>query len=121
MKKIHVAAVAVTLALASVFGIVAATRTAGLGAAAHATASGTPGATIAARQQRLDRLEASLRKALADRPPALPAVPSTPAAVAAPAPRVVYHRSAPIVVIKHRAGGEHDGFEAEGGEGGGDD
>jgi hypothetical protein len=107
------------LALASIFGVVAATRTAGLGAAAQTTTSSS--AAIAARQQRLDRVQASLRKALADRPPALPAVPSAPATAAAQAPRVVYHRPAPIVVIKHRAGGEHEGYEAEGHEGGGGD
>jgi hypothetical protein len=119
MKKIHVATVAVLLALASIFGVVAATRTAGLGAAAHAS---TPDAAIVARQQRLDRAEASLRKALADRPPTLPAVPAAPATAAAPTPRVVYRRPAPIVVIKHRAGGEHEGYEAVGEEGeGGDD
>jgi len=95
---------------------VAATRTAGLGAASQAHSSDT---TIAARQQRLNRVEASLRKALADRPPALPALPAAPAAAA---PRVVYHRPAPIVVVTHRAGGEHEGYEAEGhGSEGGDD
>ncbi|HEY1368198.1 MAG TPA: hypothetical protein VGF23_13820 [Gaiellaceae bacterium] len=117
MKRMHVAAVAVILAVASVFGVVAAAHTAGLGAAARAS---TPAAAIAGRQQRLDRIEASLRKALADRPPALPAVPSAPTA-AAPAPRVVYHRPAPIVVVTHRAGGEHEGYEAEHSEGEGRD
>jgi hypothetical protein len=90
------------LALAAVLGFSAATKTAGLRSAA-ATASGT---SITARIHRLDRIEASLHRALRAKPPALPAVPATRAA--APAPQVVYRRPAPIVVVKHRAGSESE-------------
>jgi hypothetical protein len=104
MRKSHALAVAAILALSSVFGFVAATRTAGL-RSAKATASS---AGIAARAHRLDRVEAALRRALRDRPPALPPLPAARAAV--PAPQVVYRRPAPIVVVKHRSGsdGEHE-------------
>ena len=38
------------------------------------------------------------------------------AAASAPAVRVVYHRPPPIVVVKHRAGGEHDSEAREAGQ-----
>jgi hypothetical protein len=82
---------------------------------------------VAQRTAQLDRYEASLRRALAQKPPKLPPVPaagstsapsqsavSAPAASAPPV-RVVYHRPSPIIVVKHRAGGEHENeSEAEG-------
>jgi len=121
MKKIHVLAVALTLGTAAVFGVLAATRTVGLGTA-HSSPTPVKTAPVAARAHRLDRIEASLRRALRNRPPALPPVPvvrRAPAAVAA-APRIVYQRPAPIVVVKHRAGGDDSEHESEGG-GGSDD
>jgi outer membrane protein TolC len=74
---------------------------------------------VAQRAAQLDAYEASLRKALAQKPPALPPVPvasasSAPLQAAAPV-RVVYHRPPPIVITKHRVGGEHEG-ELEGAE-----
>jgi hypothetical protein len=109
MKKIHVLAVALILGLAAVFGVMAAGRTAGVGATTHA-ASGAGGAALSARAQRLDRVERALARARRDHPPALPRVAATAAAPAAPAPRVVYHRAAPIVVLTHAA---HHGDEGE--------
>ena len=106
MNKTHAAIVALLLAVAAALGVFAATRTAAVGAAARPQVSS---ATIAARAHRLDRVEAALRKALRDRPPALPAVPTAPAAQAAAPPAVVYRRPAPVVVVRHT--GHHDDGE----------
>jgi hypothetical protein len=126
--------VALSLGLAAAFGVLALTKTVHLGQAA--AAKPVSERLIAKRNAELDRFEASLRAQLRKRPPAVPKLPSlpvaapaaaTPPASAQAAPqRVVYVRPAPIIVHKHRAGGEH---EAEGpdhgdgsrGEGGGDD
>lgn len=126
MRRTHATAIALLLGTAGVAGTLAATRTVHLGAS-----SAQPKLTqrqIVQRSRQLDRFEASLKKSLAQRPPALPAVSSTSAsgaAVASPQPlpaaapvRVVYHRPAPIVIVKHRPGGggeSGDGYEAEGG------
>lgn len=131
MQRANAFLIALLLGAAVVVGSVAALKTAEL-----KSASAKPGVsarTLARRNARLDRAEIALRKALARRPPKLPAVPHfAPVApqVAAPAPsaaapRVIrYVRPAPIVVTQHRAGGdegEHgDRGEHEGG-GGGDD
>ena len=114
---------AVLLAVSAVAGTVALTRTVHLGQAAHASSS----ALVATRTRQLDRFEASLRAELAKKPPALPEVPSSsassgPTASTAPgagAPRVRYVRPAPIIVHKHRAGGEHENEAEFAGEGGG--
>jgi hypothetical protein len=120
MTKVNVALIAGLLAVAAVLGTVAATRTVSLGAAGrHAT-----NATVAARAKQLDAYAASLRHALAHKPPALPAVPKVPAAPAvspatqAPSQRIVYQRPPPIVVVKHTHHGD-DGFEQADGAGGG--
>ena len=96
---------------------------------------------IAKRNAQLDRFEASLRAELRKHPPAVPKLPPLPVAglaaatpSAAPAPaaapaasqRVVYVRPAPIIVHKHRAGGEHESEGSDHGDGshgggGGDD
>ena len=135
MQRANAFLIALLLGAAVVVGTVAALKTAEL-----KSASAKPGAsarTLARRNARLDRAEIALRRALARRPPKLPAVPhfapvspqvAAPAPSAAPAPRVVrYVRPAPIVVTQHRSGGdegEHgdqgDRGEHEGG-GGGDD
>lgn len=116
MKRIHVVAVAVLLGLAAVLGVVAATRTTSVGATAHAQVSD---ATIAARTQRLARVERQLQRALRDRPPALPSVPASRPAAQPPA-QIVYRRPAPLVVVKsgsHRGESEgHEGHESEGGD-----
>jgi hypothetical protein len=125
--------VAVSIGLAAVFGVIALTKTVRLGQAA----AGKPvsSALVARRNAQLDRFEASLRAQLRKKPPAVPKVPSTPipkptvaAPSYAPAPaaspaatqRVVYVRPAPIVIHKHRSGGEHEGSD-HGDGGGGDD
>jgi hypothetical protein len=100
MRKIHALTVAAMLGVSAVFGFLAATRTAGL----HSTSATASSAAVTARAHRLDRVEASLRRALRDKPPGLPALPAVRAA--ASTPQVVYQRPAPIVVIKHHAGSE---------------
>jgi hypothetical protein len=130
---------ALSLGLAAVFGVVALTKTVHLGQAA--APKPVSELLIAKRTAQLDRFEASLRAELRKHPPAVPKLPSMPVAAptattptAAPAPaaapaasqRVVYVRPAPIIVHKHRAGGEHesegsDHADGSHGGGGGDD
>jgi hypothetical protein len=112
VKKIHIAVIALLLAVAAVFGTVAATRTVHLGAASRQAAD----AAYAARAKQLDAYAASLQRQLTAATKAPAAVGSAPA----PAPRIVYHRPPPIVVVKHTHHGDDGGREnAEGG--GGDD
>jgi hypothetical protein len=121
MNRMNVAVIAGLLAVAAVLGTVAATHTVALGSAQKQKAN----ATVQSRAKRLAAYEASLRHALAKKPPALPALPKTPAAPSVPAAqqRVVYRRPPAIVVVKHTHHGD-DGFEsaagADGGSGGGD-
>jgi hypothetical protein len=100
MAKTHTTLIALLLGLAVTLGLVAALRTTALAPDSSAASA----ASITARQQRLDRAEAQLRRALARRPPALPAAVG-PAPTAAP--RITYVRPAPIVVTKS-AHGEHE-------------
>jgi hypothetical protein len=107
MRKLHVTIVATLLAGAAVLGAVAVTHTVSLGAAQRQPSS----ASIQARTRQLDRLQASLRRALTQKPKA------RPAAAAAPAPRIVYHRPPPIVVVRHTHHGDDGSFEnADGGD-----
>jgi hypothetical protein len=130
MSRTPALVVVLALGFAAVTGTIALTKTVHLGQAAakpHVSL-----AAIAKRKTQLDRFEASLRAQLKQKPPAIPKLPAvppaatTPAAASAPAPaasqRVVYVRPAPIVIHKHRAGGEHEGGGEHGDhEGGGDD
>lgn len=109
MKKVHVAIVAALLAGAAVLGAVALTHTVSLGTAQRQSSN----AAVRQRTRQLDRLQASLARALAQKP--------KPArAAAAPSPRIVYHRPPPIVLVRHTQHGDDGGFEnAEGGGGDG--
>jgi hypothetical protein len=113
MNKVNVAAIAGLLALAAVLGTMAATQTVGLGTAQKQKAD----VAVQTRVKQLDAYQASLQRALAKKPPALPAV--QPAAPAAQQQRVVYRRPPAIVVVKHTHHGD-DGREAQGNDGGGD-
>jgi hypothetical protein len=122
MNKLHITIVAGLLAGAAVLGTFAATHTVSLGAArSHANTK-----TVVSRAKQLSRFEASLRKALAKRPPALPARPKATAGVQADAPaaqpRVIYQRPPAIVVVHHTHHGDDGGSReaADGGGGGGD-
>jgi hypothetical protein len=116
MKKAHIVAIALLLGLAAMLGVLAASRTVGVGASSRAQVTTS---SVTARVRRLNKVELALRRALRDRPPALPRVPASTHGVVA-APRVVYRRPAPIVVIKHSAHHDDSGGEREA-QGGGDD
>lgn len=104
MTKTHVALISLLLGLAVVFGLFAAVRTTSLVARSSSASTGS----VIARLQRLNRVEAQLHRALARRPPSLPAArPALPVV----APRVTYVRPAPIVIP--RASSEGHGDEAE--------
>ncbi|MGZ4353992.1 MAG: hypothetical protein ACXVZ4_10635 [Gaiellaceae bacterium] len=117
MHRRHVTVISLFLAAALVLGMFATLRTTQLGAGSAAPR--LTAAQIAQRNRQLDRVEASLRKATRQKPPALPALPAAPtrlAAAAAPQ-RVVYVRPKPIVHVVHRSG-EHEndgGHEHDGG------
>jgi hypothetical protein len=119
MHKLHITLVAGLLAAAAVLGTFAATHTVSLGAAQKRTSE----TSVLARAKQLNHFEASLHRALARKPPALPAVPKTPVAqqlpAGAPQPRVIYRRPPAIVVVRHTQHGDDGGsYEAEGGGGG---
>ena len=111
MRKLNIIVIAGLLGLAMILGTFAATRTASLGV----TARQATAASLSARSRRLDAYEAALRRSLARKPPALPAVSKTSAAGR---PRIVYHRPPPVVVVRHAHRGD-DGYER--GDGGSDD
>jgi len=122
MNKLHITIVAGLLAAAAVLGTFAAGRTVSLGAAHKKASNGN----VLTRSKQLNRFEASLQKALAKKPPALPAVPKASAArqpgAASAQPRVIYQRPPAIVVVRHTHRGD-DGVDreaADGGGGGGD-
>jgi hypothetical protein len=83
MSRKHLFAIVVLLAAAAVAGLLAVTRTVALGGAAAPASS----VQVTARTRSLDRLEASLRRALADQPPA---VASSGPAAASSAPLTIY-------------------------------
>jgi hypothetical protein len=122
MNKLHITIVAGLLAAAAVLGTFAAGHTVSLGAAHAKTSNGN----VLTRSKQLNRFEASLQKALAKKPPALPAMPKPSAAqqsgAASAQPRVIYQRPPAIVVVRHTHHGD-DGADREaasGGGGGGD-
>ncbi len=94
MSRKHVFAIVVLLGAAAVAGLLALTRT----TTAATQASSTQ---ITAKSRSLDRLEASLRRALAQQPPA---VPPTRAAAASAAPGTVFVDSGAVLP----AAGEHE-------------
>ena len=125
MNRKHAFTISLAAAIAAIAGIFAATKSVDLGHSATAPATATS-SVIASRTAALDRTEAALRKALAQKPPALPLLPArVPTRSTAPAQqpgqRVLYVRPAPRIVTIHRHGGEHEeervaeGAEREGG------
>lgn len=113
MNRTRALILSLAVGLAAVSGLFALGSTVTLGQQARASSD----AQISRRAAQLDRYEASLRKALAQKPPALPPVPSAgdAASVQSAAPvRVIYHRPPPVVVVTHRAGEhEEEGAEAD--------
>jgi hypothetical protein len=110
LNRIHVSVASVIVGLAAIFGLAATTKTAGIGASKPET-SRVSGGTIAARQHKLDRAQAALRTARAQRPPALPPVPSAPRTqlVAQPAPA-----PAPVAGSGSSSSSDEDEREYEG-------
>ena len=118
MNRTRALIVSLAVGLAAVAGVFALGNTFSLGKQAHATTDRRSHSA-----PRTHRYEASLRKALAQKPPRCrpyrrsqrrPIASSASAPVQSATPvRVIYHRPPPIIVIKHRAGGEHES-EAEG-------
>ena len=102
MNRFHIAVVALLLAVATVLGTVAATRTVGLGAATQQTSTNQQ---YAARVKQLNAFEAKLRLRLAAANRQSAAVPT----------KVVYHRPPPVVVVRHTHHGDDGGSEHEGG------
>jgi hypothetical protein len=120
MTRTSALLVSLAIGVAAIFGIFAVTRTVSLG---NQTRSASD-AQIATRTQQLARYEASLRKTLAQKPPDLPPVAAGAASTPTGQPiRVVYHRPPPIVIHKHRAGGEasHETVDGASERGGADD
>jgi hypothetical protein len=115
MTKLHVVAVALLLGVAAVFGVLAATRAGDMAPTADAGVSDT---AIAARVGKLNDAERAIRRALQDRPPALPAVPATRRPGLTPQ-QTVYRRPAPLVVLSHSSG--HGEYESESEHESGDD
>lgn len=124
MARKHAFLIAIFLGLAAAIGAVAAINTARLGGPqAKAVSARSQSAQLQRRSRLLSSQAASLRRALAKRPPKLPKVPAfttagTPASTptSAPAPRVQYVRPAPVIIVKHRS---HEGDDHEGGDDGG--
>ena len=125
MNGKHAITISLAAGVAAIAGMFAATKSVQLGHHGSAAAAQSSSALVAQRSAQLDRAEASLQKALAQKPPALPALPGSPVAAQRPnqaVPRVVYVRPAPHIVTIHRpGGGEHEseleaaGREHEGG------
>lgn len=115
MRRSNAFLIALLLGAAVVTGSVATLKTVRLGTSA-AQSSVSP-RVLAHRRAVLARAEASLRKALARRPPKLPPIPKyapvkaqPPAAASPPTSSAVqYVRPSPIVVVQHRAGGDDEG------------
>ena len=125
MSRTLAFAFAALLALNAAVGAVALTRTLHLEQASHKTSD----TLVAKRTAQLDRFEASLHAQLSKKPPPLPKMPAVSASGAAAvsavpptsAPQVRYVRPAPIIVHKHRPGGEHEAEGAYEDGGGADD
>ena len=125
MRPRHAAVISLLLAFSVAAGAFAAQRT--MATASHASAKSSKlSPVLAGRAHALDRMETSLRRALAQRPPALPKMPrfkKLPVATAAPArvsiartsssgaPRTIFVRPPAHIVTVHRHGGEHEDDE----------
>jgi hypothetical protein len=122
MKRIHTLFIALMLGAAAAAGLLAATRTVDIGQAASPKPASTQ--ALAARAAKLDRMQHSLQKALAKRPPKLPKAPHTQHASLVGMPRqsaqggVVYVRP-PAALNSPSSYEDGDSFEDE--HEGGDD
>jgi hypothetical protein len=94
MRKIDAILLAVLLAVAAVLGTLAVTRSVRLGMQSKTNTSQNVDAIVAAHTRKLNANEAALRRALAKKPPKLPALP-----VATSSPRTSSVQTQPIVVV----------------------
>jgi hypothetical protein len=92
LNRIHALAASTIVALSAIFGVAAMATTSGIGAPLAAESQVSDQA-VAARQRKLNRAEAALRKARAKKPPPLPSAPArssaAPRTVAQPTPAPV--------------------------------
>ena len=102
MKKIHVLVISAIVGLGAIVGLATAAQSAGIGRPEAQQASP---AEIAAREQKLERTQASLRAALQKKPPPLPAVPDS-GSVSAPRAASSVRAAAPVAVSSSRS--SHD-------------
>lgn len=113
MQRLHSTLIALVIAAAAATGLFAAVRTVRLGqTAATAQPAAIPTRELALRRAKLTRWNASLHKALAKRPPALPKLPHyapvtipaapPPAAVAAAAGTLPAASQAPVKYVQAR-------------------
>jgi hypothetical protein len=114
VNRITALAVSVAVAVSAAAGAFALTSTLAHGTEARASTD----AVVAARTEQLDRFEASLRASLAQKPPALPALPPATRGAApadATAPAAVYRQAPPSVksaAFADDGGGGEDGEHA---------
>ena len=92
MKRAHALLLALLLGVAVVAATFAVITTTSLGMSAKAAAPTIASARFAARTAKLDKTEAALRRALRNKPPALPKLPKRAVAH----PRVVHVVSSPL-------------------------
>jgi hypothetical protein len=127
MKRSHLAVVALLIGVGVALGTFAVTRTSQLGASSRASSKKTVDVTVSAQSRRLNALEASLRKALATKPPALPPIPKlepapqattrvTYSAAPAPATRIVVRSAAASFAAPSASHGEQNRHSGSGGE-----
>ena len=114
MNRTRALIVSVAVALVAVTGAYALSDTLAVGKQTNATTD----QEVAKQTAQLNSYEDSLRKALEERPPALPAVPKVATTgasdqlAAGTPPRIVYNRPPPIVVNGERSD-DDDGSEYE--------
>ena len=102
MRKSHVVVLAVLIAVGSMLGTYALTRTTELGVQAREASTKDVDAVVATRTRQLNVLETSLRKALAKKPPPLPALPKKVKAIPVQSSPRVY-TPAPVSITPARA------------------
>ncbi len=116
MNRRHGLFIALMLGAAAAAGTFALARTTAVGAGSSSTVK-VSDAAIARWSSQLDHNEASLRKALASKPPKLPKIPRAGATSTAPDTQVVYVHAEPTVVTAHAGGDdEHESGVADGEE-----
>jgi len=124
MKRSHALLLALLLGVAAAAATFAVVTTTSLGVSAKAASPGVPSAQIAARSHKLDRTETALRRALKNKPPALPKLPKRVSAQPhvvhvftspPPAQPVAAASSSPASQPSSDDGGSHEIESADGG------